>query len=89
MAIKLIKENEKGKTYSCNGFKLLYRSKASISGDNEMNTEENIYLVSGKAVVVIGENSSNYTAPATFSIPEKTYHKIEAVTDITMILFEE
>lgn len=87
--MELIKENEKGRTFLCDGFKLLYRNKSSISGDNEMNVEEDLYLVSGTALIVVGESEKQYSAPAFFHIPEKTYHKIEAVTDITMILFEK
>lgn len=45
--MKLIKENEKGKTYQAPNFKILYRYKGSISGDNDINVEELIYFING------------------------------------------
>lgn len=88
MKLELLKENFKGKTYDCGGFKLLYRHRGSISGDNKVNPEENIYLIHGKAIVTIENESTEYNAPAIFKIPAKTFHKIEAISDITMILLE-
>ncbi len=48
-----------------------------------------IYLVSGTVAVIVDKDRSEYITPATFNIPAKTYHRIEAVTDIVMALFEE
>jgi hypothetical protein len=87
--MKLIKENIKGKTYQGDGFKVLYRNRGSISGDNENNHKEIIYLITGKASLTLGDKEWEVTAPTRFIFSEKTYHKIEAITDISMILIEE
>ena len=87
--MKLIKENEKGKTYQTNGFKILYRYKDTVSGDNEINEYELIYLTRGKAEVTIKDKTEIFEAPAKFEIPEKTYHKIKAITDIDFLLFNK
>jgi hypothetical protein len=89
MEMKLIKENEKGKNYQGDGFKIAYRYKDAISGDNADNFHEIIYLVTGKAKITIGESCEAYEAPAKIEIPAKTYHKIEALTDLSCILFEK
>ena len=88
MDLELIKENEKGKNYQADGFKITYRYQGAVSGDNAENLQETLYLISGKARVTVEDNITEYEAPAKFEIPAKTYHKIEALTDIACILFE-
>jgi len=87
--MKLIKENEKGKTYQADGFKIVYRHKDTISGDNSENVEELIYLVSGSAEVTLKDKTWTAEAPAKIEFPAKTYHKIKALTDICFILIEK
>lgn len=86
--MRLITENEKGKTYYANGFKVLYRKARSVSGDNDTNVEESISIVCGTANVTIEKGTIRYIAPDSFTIPANTYHRIEAVTDIVLILVE-
>lgn len=88
MKLELIKSNEKGKTYQADGFKIFYRFKNTISGDNSANLNEQIYLISGEALVTVNSNKITIEAPTTIEIPAKTYHKIEAQTDIVFILYE-
>jgi len=87
--VKLIKDNEKGKTYQTDNFKIFYRYKDTISGDNAENGEELIYLVEGSAEVTLKDTTSTVKAPTKIEFPAKTYHKIKALTDITFILFEK
>jgi hypothetical protein len=89
MKLGLIKENEKGKNYQADGFKIVYRHKGAVSGDNAENVNETLYLVTGKAEVTILDKVEVYTAPAQFEIPAKTYHKIVALEDLSCLLFEE
>ena len=84
--MKLIKENEKGKTYQTENFKIVYRNKGTISGDNSENAEELIYLVSGSAEITLKDKTWTVEAPAKIEFPAKTYHKIKALTDICFIL---
>lgn len=88
MRIELIKSNEKGKTYQADGFKILYRYKDSVAGDNAKNVKELIYLITGKAQFTIDDNTEFVEAPAIIEIPAKTFHKIKAETDISFILYE-
>jgi mannose-6-phosphate isomerase-like protein (cupin superfamily) len=87
--MKLIKENEKGKTYQADNFKIVYRNEDTISGDNSENVEELIYLVSGSAEVTLQDKTWTVEAPAKIEFPAKTYHKIKALTDICFIMFEK
>lgn len=86
--MKLIKDNKKGKTYQCDGFKLLYRYQGSLSGDNDVNPYERIYLVEGTAMITILDKIETYEAPAQVIIPANTYHSIEAMSDIALLIFD-
>jgi len=88
MEIKLIKENEKGKTYQAEGFKIIYRNKDSISGDNSENVEGLIYLITGSAEITLKDKTKIVEAPVKIEFPAKTYHKIKALTDISLVMFE-
>ena len=86
--MKLIKEDKRGRTYHIkDNLNLLYRNVGSISGDNDINAEEVIYFVTGSAIVTIADQIIIINSPQKITIPEKTYHKIEAITDISFILF--
>jgi len=87
MHLKLIQENEKGKTYQAPDFKILYRYKGTVSGDNDINAEELIYFISGQAKVTIEEKTWAINSPAEIHIPARTYHKIKALTNISFIIF--
>ena len=78
MEMKLIKENEKGKTYQADGFKILYRYKDKIAGDNAENVEELIYFITGSAEITLRDKTWIIEAPAKIEFPAKTYHKIKA-----------
>ncbi len=84
--MKLVKNNEKGKVYEGGDLKVFYREKGSISGDNDVNLHEKIYLINGEAKLTLENNTEKIIAPAEVEIPEKTYHKIVAITDITFVL---
>ena len=88
MVVKLIKENGMGKTFETEKFKILYRIKDSIGGNNTINPEEVIYFITGKAQITLEEKTWNVEAPAKVHFPAKTYHKIKALTDISFIIFE-
>ena len=85
----MIKKDDKGQKYQADGFKLYYRNKGSISGDNEKNPYEKIYLIIGEARVTIDDSDSVMQSPAYFEIPANTYHKIEALTDNSFIILEK
>jgi mannose-6-phosphate isomerase-like protein (cupin superfamily) len=89
MKIALFKENQKGKTYQTENFKILYRNKGTISGDNSENVEESLYLITGKAEITLKEKTWIVEAPAELYFPTKTYHKIKAITNISLIMFEK
>jgi len=87
--MKLIKENEKGRTYQANGFKILYRYKDMIAGDNSENVKELIYFITGSAEITLKDKTWIIKSPAKVEFPANTYHNIKALTDISFILFEK
>ena len=89
MEMKLIKENEKGKTYQADGFKILYRYKDMIAGDNSENVEELIYFVTGSVEITLKDKTWIIKSPAKVEFPANTYHKVKALTDISFILFDK
>lgn len=88
MQLELLKEKPEGKNYQADGFKVLYRNKGVVAGDNSENVKETIYLISGKAEFTLKDKTWTEEAPAKIEFPEKTYHKINALTDIAFVLFE-
>ena len=87
--MKLIKKDKKGKTYKSDNFKIFYRYKNTIAGDNSENPKELIYFITGSAEVTIEGKTWKIEAPDKVEFPAKTYHKIKALTDISFIIFEE
>jgi mannose-6-phosphate isomerase-like protein (cupin superfamily) len=87
--MRLIKENEKGKTFQAEGFKILYRNKNSVAGDNEENPEELIYFITGSAEITLKDRTWTIESPAKVEFPAKTYHKIKALTDVSFVVFEK
>ena len=84
--MKLTKDNHKWKNYQTNDFIICYRYKNSISGNNDENKQELIYLITWSADVTIKDKTETINAPAEINIPANTYHKIKALTDISFIL---
>lgn len=87
MKLELIKEKVEGRNYQADGFKIYYRYKNTIAGDNAENVKEIIYLVLGKAEFTLKDKTWTEEAPAKIEFPAKTYHKIKAITDIAFLLF--
>lgn len=88
MSIQILREDERGQIYQCEGFKVFYRIKNSISGDNDINPEEKIYLITGSAEITQGTKTWTASAPAYIEIPANTYHKITALTNISFIILD-
>ncbi len=89
MEIKLVQEGERGKTYQAEGFKILYRHKNAVAGDNSENPDELLYFITGSAEITLGNKTWVIKSPAKVEFPANTYHKINALTDISYILFEK
>ena len=89
MEIKLIEEKKEGKNYQADDFKIYYRHKDTVAGDNSENVEEVIYLITGTAEVTLRDSTRLVEAPAKIKFPAKTYHKIKALTDIAFVLFKK
>lgn len=86
--MKLIKEDNRGRVYQVEGFKIFYRNIGSVSGGNDKNEKEVIYLISGIAEVTLRDEARKAEAPGQFVFPANTYHKIHALTDIIFIIKE-
>ena len=89
MEIKLIKEKKEGKNYQADDFKIFYRYKDTVAGDNSENVEELIYLITGSAEITLRDKIWMVEAPAKIEFPANTYHKIKALTDIAFVLYEK
>jgi glyoxylate utilization-related uncharacterized protein len=86
MSVELLSENEAGKTYQADGFRVYYRVAGHVAGDNDENVREYVHLISGIADVRIAGKSHKLEAPSIIEIPEKTQHTITATTDVTFII---
>lgn len=85
--LPIAKENDKGKLYQADDFKIAYRHKGTDSGDNDINPEEIIYLISGSIEFTLGQETETVTAPAKLYIPARTYHKLHALEDVVFLIF--
>jgi hypothetical protein len=85
--LKFIKNKNGFKSYQAEGFRLYYGEKGSVAGDNNISPAETIYLVSGEMKVTVEDKITKYIAPAEFKVPEKTYHKLESMTETIFLLF--
>ncbi len=86
--MKLLYENKNGKTYEADKFKILYRNKDSIAGNNSINPKERIYFITGSSEITLKDKTWILKSPAVIDFPANTYHKIKALTDISFIVFE-
>jgi glyoxylate utilization-related uncharacterized protein len=84
--LKLLTDNEKGKTYQADNLKIYYRNRNTISGNNSENIEELIYLISGEIEFTLKDKIEKISGPAEIRIPAKTFHKILALSDIVFII---
>jgi len=87
MTLELIKKDDNGTKYQGKNFKIYYRKKGDISGDNSINPFERIYLISGSALITLEKQVFEIESPYELIIPEKTYHRINALTDICFLIF--
>lgn len=65
-----------------------YRKQGAVTGDNCENPKETIFLITGEAEVTVEEKTWIAKAPEKIEFPKKTYHKIEALSDLSFVLFE-
>ena len=84
--MELIRQDDNGKTYQADGFRVYYRNAGHISGDNDINVREYIYVLQGEANVIIGDETHELVAPSHIEIPAKTYHAITGKTDIVFVV---
>jgi mannose-6-phosphate isomerase-like protein (cupin superfamily) len=85
--MRLLKQNAKGAVFQADHFKIFYRKKNSISGDNAENKKETIYFIHGTAEITLKKKTWTIHAPEKIIFPAKTYHKIKALTSISFIVF--
>lgn len=86
--IKFLKEDDRGRVYETESFKIFYRNKNSVSGDNSENAQEIIYFIKGAAEITLRDEVYTIDSLSMVEFPENTYHKIKALTDIIFILHE-
>lgn len=82
MKLNLIKEKDYVKVYKGNNCKIYYGKKYGVFGNNDKNPNELIYLISGKLEVTIEDKIEIIISPSKFEVPEKTFHKLVALTDV-------
>ena len=83
--LDILKEDERGKIYDCGNFKLIIRKKNSVSADHVHDKNEILFLIEGKIELTVNNETKIVEAPIKISIPNETYHKIKALTDIKLI----
>ena len=83
--LKTIKSDERGIIYDCDKLNYISRKKGSINANHSHCDYEILYLVKGEAELTIGEETKIIKAPIKIEIPENTYHKLIALSDIEIL----
>lgn len=83
--LKVIKSDERGIMYDCDKLNYLERKKGSVSADHSHKDREILYLIKGKAVLTVDDETKAIKAPARIEIEPNVYHKLEAATDIILL----
>ncbi len=83
--LRIIKSDERGIMYDCDKLNFISRKKGTINADHSHNDYEILYLVKGEAELTIGDETKTVEAPVKIEIPENTYHKLVALSDIEIL----
>lgn len=84
--IQLIKSDERGVIYQCGKSNFIVRKKGSVSANHKHHEAETLYLVQGGGILTVGDETQPIKAPIACYIKPDTYHKLVALTDITLIV---
>ncbi|TKJ17157.1 hypothetical protein CEE44_01320 [Candidatus Woesearchaeota archaeon B3_Woes] len=83
--LRIIKSDERGFMYDCDKLNFISRKKGTTNADHSHNVPEILYLVKGEAELTIGDETKTVEAPVKIEIPEKTHHKLVALSDIEIL----
>ena len=83
--LRIIKSDERGIMYDCDKLNFISRKKGTVNADHSHDDYEILYLVKGEAELTIGDDTKIVKAPIKIEIPENTYHKLIALSDIEIL----
>ena len=84
--LKIIKADERGVVYECDGIMYVLRKKGTVTADHiHDDLGEILYLIKGTIKLTVGEEVKKVSAPTKIEIPKKIYHKILALSDIEFL----
>ena len=84
--LNIIKNDERGIVYDCDGLMYVARKKGTITADHtHEDIDEILYLIDGVINLTIGNKTEKIEAPSRIEIPRKIYHKIVAISNVVFI----
>ena len=83
--LSVIKSDERGIIYGCDNLKFISRKKDTISANHSHEDQEILYLIRGEVELTIGKERKKVSAPIRIDIPQNTYHKLVALSDIELL----
>ena len=80
--VKIIEKRKGVIAYDCSKVFYIKLKKGTIVSDHNHNHKEVVFIMEGKAEVIIENKKLKIKAPAKLEIPSKVYHKFTAMTDL-------
>ena len=80
--VNIIEQYEWCIAYDCDAVYYVELKAGTSISDHIHEHEETIFLMKGKAEMILGEEKQVVEAPAKLTIPSNVYHKFTAITDV-------
>lgn len=84
--LSIIKEDERGVIYDCDKLNFIKRHKGTVSANHTHKDAETLYLVDGTVELTIDKETKTLSAPLKIQIQSLQYHKLIALTDISLLV---
>lgn len=86
--IPVVKSDNRGIVYDCDRVSYVDVKKGSISKEHSHNIVENIFLLKGRAQLIVGDRKLVIDSPKKIIIPKNANHELKALTNITLVFYK-
>ena len=84
--LNIIKEDERGTVYDCDNFLCIMRKRGTVTADHtHEDRDEILFLIQGSIELTIADKTKKVETPSRIEIPNKTYHKIVAISEVIFL----
>ena len=80
--VAILEQYDGCKAYDCDSIYYIRLAPWTVASDHTHDKEERVFLMEGKAEIILGSKLYIIEAPKKITIPANTYHKFTAITDV-------